>query len=75
MKYRLDHERVPVVVAHDGMFYGNDGKDRNMENLTKAEWNEATDGQVHFRTTPSAATALDRYHRSLNEHGYMFTES
>ncbi len=75
VKYRLDHERMPVVVAHDGMFYGNDGKDRNMENLTKAEWNEATDGQIHFRTTPSAATALDRYHRSLDEHGYMFTES
>ena len=75
VKYRLDHERVPVVVAHDGMFYGNDGKDRNMENLTKAEWNEATDGEIHFRTTPSAATALDRYHRSLDEHGYMFTES
>lgn len=75
VKYRLDHERVPVVVAHDGMFYGNDGKDRNMENLTKAEWNETTDGEIHFRTTPSAATALDRYHRSLDEHGYMFTES
>ena len=75
VKYRLDHDRVPAVVAHDGMFYGNDGKDRNMENLTKAEWNEATDGQIHFRTTPSAATALDRYHRSLDEHGYMFTES
>ena len=75
VKYRLDHDRVPVVVAHDGMFYGNDGKERSMENLTKAEWNEATDGQVHFRTTPSAATALDRYHRSLDEHGYMFTES
>ena len=75
VKYRLDHERMPVVVAHDGMFYGNDGKDRNMENLTKAEWNEATDGEIHFRTTPSAATALDRYHRSLDEHGYMFTES
>ena len=75
VKYRLDHDRVPVVVAHDGMFYGNDGKDRNMDNLTKAEWNEATDGEIHFRTTPSAATALDRYHRSLDEHGYMFTES
>ena len=75
VKYRLDHDRMPVVVAHDGIFYGNDGKDRNMENLTKAEWNEATDGEIHFRTTPSAATALDRYHRSLDEHGYMFTES
>lgn len=75
MKYRLDHERMPAVVAHDGMFYGNDGKVRSMDNLTKAEWNEATDGEIHFRTTPSAGTALDRYHRSLDEHGYMFTES
>lgn len=75
VKYRLDHERMPAVVAHDGMFYGNDGKVRSMDNLTKAEWNEATDGEIHFRTTPSAATALDRYHRSLDEHGYMFTES
>ena len=75
VKYRLDHDRMPAVVAHDGMFYGNDGKVRSMESLTKAEWNEATDGEIHFRTTPSAATALDRYHRSLDEHGYMFTES
>ena len=75
VKYRLDHERVPAVVAHDGMFYGNDGKVRSMESMTKSEWNEATDGQIHFRTTPSAGTALDRYHRSLDEHGYMFTES
>lgn len=75
VKYRLDHERIPAVVAHDGMFYGNDGKVRSMESLTKSEWNEATDGQIHFRTTPSAGTALDRYHRSLDEHGYMLTES
>lgn len=75
VKYRLDHERMPAVVAHDGMFYVNDGKVRSMDNLTKAEWNEATDGEIHFRTTPSAGTALDRYHRSLDEHGYMFTES
>ncbi len=75
VKYRLDHERMPAVVAHDGMFYGNYGKVRSMDNLTKAEWNEATDGGIHFRTTPSAGTALDRYHRSLDEHGYMFTES
>lgn len=75
VKYRLDHERMPAVVVHDGMFYGNDGKVRSMDNLTKAEWNEATDGEIHFRTTPSTGTALDRYHRSLDEHGYMFTES
>ena len=33
VKYRLDHDRVPAVVAHDGMFYGNDGKVRSMDNL------------------------------------------
>ena len=75
VKYRLDHERMPAVVAHDGMFYGNDGKVGSMDNLTKSEWNEATDGEIHLRTTPSAGTALDRYQRSLDEHGYMFTES
>lgn len=75
VKYRLDHERMPAVVEHDGMFYGNDGKVGSMDNLTKSEWNEATDGEIHLRTTPSAGTALDRYHRSLDEHGYMFTES
>jgi hypothetical protein len=75
VKYRLDHERMPAVVTHDGMFYGNDGKVKSMDNLTKAQWNEATDGEIHFRTTPSAGTALDRYHRSLDEHDYMFTES
>lgn len=75
VKYRLDHDRVPAVVEKNGMFYGNDGKVRSMESMTKSEWNDATDGQIHFRTTPSAGTALDRYHRSLDEHGYMFTES
>ena len=75
VKYRLDHDRVPAVVERNGMFYGNDGKVRSMESMTKSEWNEATDGQIHFRTTPSAGTALDRYHRSLDEHGYMVTES
>ena len=76
VKYRLDHERVPSVIEHDGVFRDNDGKIyKDLGDLPKAEYQEATDGQIHFRTTPSAGTALDRYHRSLDEHGYMFTES
>ena len=76
VKYRLDHEDVPSVIEHDGMLYDNDGKIyKGLEDLPKAEYQEATDGQIHFRTTPSTGTALDRYHRSLDEHGYMFTES
>ena len=75
VKYRLDHEDIRSVVSRDGVFYENDGKDRSMADLPKADYQEATDGQIHFRTTPTAATALDRYHRSLDEHGYMATES
>ena len=75
VKYRLDHEDVRSVVSRDGVFYENDGKARSLADLPKADYQEATDGQIHFRTTPTAATALDRYHRSLDAHGYMATES
>ena len=76
VKYRLDHEDIPAMTEHDGMFYDNDGRIyKGLGDLPKAEYQEATDGQIHFRTTPSAGTALDRYHRSLDAHGYMFTES
>lgn len=75
VKYRLDHEDIRSVVSHDGVFYENDGKARSLADLPKADYQEATDGQIHFRTTPTAATALDRYHRSLDAHGYMATES
>ena len=76
VKYRLDHEDIPAMTEHDGMFHDNDGRIyKGLGDLPKAEYQEATDGQIHFRTTPSAGTALDRYHRSLDAHGYMFTES
>lgn len=75
VKYRLDHEDIRSVVSRDGVFYENDGKACSLADLPKADYQEATDGQIHFRTTPTAATALDRYHRSLDEHGYMATES
>ena len=75
VRYRLSHEDVRSVVSRDGVFYENDGKSRSLADLPKAEYQEATDGEIHFRTTPTAATALDRYHRSLDAHGYMATES
>ena len=75
VKYRLDHEDIRSVVSRDGVFFENDGKARSLADLPKADYQEATDGQIHFRTTPTAATALDRYHRSLDAHGYMATES
>lgn len=73
VRERLNREK-PSVTDSEGMFFG-DGKTRDLENMPKKEYQEATDGQIHFRTTPSAATAIDRYHRALNAHAYMFTES
>ena len=73
VRERLNREKHSVTDS-EGMFFG-DGKTRDLENMPKKEYQEATDGQIHFRTTPSAATAIDRYHRALNAHGYMFTES
>ncbi len=76
VKYRLDHEDVPSVVGKDGMFHDNTGHTyHDLSDLPKAEYQAMTDGTVHFRTTPSAGTAIDRYHRALNAHGYMATES
>lgn len=75
VRYKLDKENVPAIVEKDGVFYTNDGKARSFNDLTKKEFDEATDGEIHLRTTPSAGTALDRYHKALDAHGYMFTES
>ena len=75
VRYKLSKENVPAIIGKDGVFYGNDGKGHSFDELTKKDFEAATDGQIHFRTTPSAATALDRYHKSLDKHGYMFTES
>lgn len=76
VRWRLDHEAVPDVIEANGMFFDNDGKaHKSYLDMSKEEYEEATDGEIHLRTTPSAGTAIDRYHRALNEHGYMFTES
>ena len=77
VKYKLDKENTPEVITRDGIFRDNDGKTHSSDlaDMPKKEYQEATDGQVHFRTAPSLGTAIDRYHRALNAHGYMATES
>lgn len=75
VKWKIEHENVEYTKIHCGEFYENDGKNHDFEDMTKEEWDEATDGQIHYRTAPSAATALDRYHSMLNAHGYMATEA
>ena len=75
VKWKIEHENVEYTKIHGGEFYENDGKNHDFEDMTKEEWDEATDGEIHYRTAPSAATALDRYHSMLNAHGYMATEA
>ena len=75
VKWKIEHENVEYTKIHGGEFYENDGKSNDFEDMSREEWDEATDGQIHYRTAPSAATALDRYHKMLNAHGYMATEA
>ncbi len=77
VKYQLAKENVSDMIARNGMFAENSNKSNtlNLLDAPKQEYQEATDGEIHFRTTPSTATALDRYHKALDAHGYMFTES
>ena len=75
VKWKIEHENVEYTKIHGGEFYENDGKSHDFEDMSREEWDEATDGQIHYRTAPSAATALDRYHKMLDTHGYMATEA
>ena len=74
-KWKIDHDKTEYTTTEGGEIRSVDGKAHGFESMTKEEWNEATDGEVHYRTSPSAATALDRYHRMLGAHGYMAVEA
>ena len=75
VKWKIEHENVEYTKIEGGELYDNDGKSHDFENMSREEWLEATDGETHYRTAPSAATALDRYHHALDRHSYMATEA
>lgn len=76
VKYRLDHDRVPAVVERNGMFFDNDGKNHDyLLDLNHKDFEEATDGKVHFRTSPMAASKIEEYNRRLGTKLYAFKES
>ena len=76
VKYRLDHDRVPAVVERNGMYFDNDGKNHDyLLDLNHKDFEEATDGQVHFRTSPMAASKIEEYNRRLGTKLYAFKES
>ncbi len=76
VKWRLEHEYIPSVIEANGMYYDNDGKARNsLLDMGKVEFEEATDGKVHFRTTPMTASKIEEYNRILGTKLYAFKES
>lgn len=75
VRWKIEHEKTEYTKIEGGELYDNDGKSHDFEGMSREEWLEATDGEIHYRTTPSAATALDRYHYALDRHSYMATEA
>ena len=75
VKWKIEHEKTEYTKIEGGELYDNDGKSHDFEGMSREEWLEATDGEIHYRTAPSAATALDRYHHALDRHSYMATEA
>ena len=75
VRWKIEHEKTEYTKIEGGELYDNDGKSHDFESMSREEWLEATDGEIHYRTAPSAATALDRYHHALDRHSYMATEA
>ncbi|WP_295438515.1 LPD38 domain-containing protein [uncultured Prevotella sp.] len=75
VRWKIEHEKTEYTKIDGGELYDNDGKNHDFESMSREEWLEATDGEIHYRTAPNAATALDRYHHALDRHSYMATEA
>ena len=75
VRWKIEHEKTEYTKIEGGELYDNDGKNHDFEGMSREEWLEATDGEIHYRTAPNAATALDRYHHALDRHSYMATEA
>ena len=76
VRYKLSKENVPAIIDKDGYIVNNDGKEYNTPfDLGRRNFEEATDGRIHFRTTLSTASKIDRYNRILGTKMYAFKES
>jgi predicted RNA methylase len=75
VRWKIEHEKTEYTKIEGGELYDNDGKSHDFEGMSREEWLEATDGEIHYRTAPNTATALDRYHHALDRHSYMATEA
>ncbi len=75
VKWKIEHENVESVVEENGMMYDNNGKKHGLLDLNKKDFDEATDGHVHYRTSPMTASKIEEYNRRLSTKWYAFKES
>ena len=76
VRAKLDREVEPVLRDNNGFLVRNDGKPHNtLLDLRGKEFEQATDGKVHFRTSPMAASKIAEYNRRLGTKMYAFKES
>ena len=76
VRYKLSKEDTPAVMDYDGYIVNNYGKKYNsLFDLGRRNFEEATDGRVHFRTSLTAASKIDEYNRRLGTKLYAFKES
>ena len=74
--HKLERDNTPSIVERNGMFFDNDGKNHDyLLDLNHKDFEEATDGKVHFRTSPMAASKIEEYNRRLGTKLYAFKES
>lgn len=74
--YKLERDNTPSIVEKNGMFFDNDGKNHDyLLDLNHKDFEEATDGKVHFRTSPMTASKIEEYNRRLGTKLYAFKES
>lgn len=74
--HKLEKDNTPSIVDRNGMYFDNDGKNHDyLLDLNHKDFEEATDGKVHFRTSPMTASKIEEYNRRLGTKLYAFKES
>lgn len=75
VKWKIEHENDFSITEENGMLYDNNGKKHGLLDLNKKDFDEATDGRVHYRTSPMTASKIEEYNRRLSTKWYAFKES
>lgn len=74
--HKLERDNTPSIVERNGMYFDNDGKNHDyLLDLNHKDFEEATDGKVHFRTSPMTASKIEEYDKVLGTKLYAFKES